>query len=790
MATLQKIPPLIDRFAMDDKLNMLADGVNNLVDGFGPYLDKAIDAAQDAEQAAQDATNAAQNVQSAIDGANTATEAANAAADAANTAADTANEAANAASAAAGSATSAAGAANEAASAANVAAEAANKAAQTANTAANNADEAVAGIDDKVQEAVDERVLAKQYGPASVISASGVCENVPVAGMKVYGSTRQNLWTKLSGSSNGVSVSTEDDGAITLSGTASAVATVAVRVYNLQPGKSYAFSVDKAIPGVGNGYGFYIDTDAQAAYYIGNSSHLNRTYTLDSEATEVTIGLYLPAGVTVSGTYRVMLNEGSEAQPWCPPGLTSVSELDVVTAGKNLLPVDASEWEKTNNTTVSIDGDIVTVSSSSGVYTGAGVSMNFLAGKTVYFGRESASGGYAAMQLIYAVDDVDKYVVYDDSPHFVPSYATNIRIILYCNNSSNDGAYTTVFTMPYLRIDGVAEYAPLSGFTATTIDLDGHELRSLPDGTYDVLSVDGSGAAVLEQAVKDVFPTIRVAPASVWHKSSAVNGFYTTVAPEVILAPSGNNTNLMCDKLPILTREEYFSGKTGILRDSTWCFCVPESIATDANGFVEWLAQQDMCIIGELIKHQTVSLDPVDPPTVPAADTTLWASSNVTAEIEASLWEPFAEEGGMQQKALIEVAKAAAQAGLITVKETVMRWSSNEYPLYIFNMKALNKAIYVGIATRDSFANNMYTSPNIPYFAEITPLSGIITGAVQVPSKSDTGIYDYPAISGYIENRRTQQGYAGYSSVNGYAWDDTTIQKGWCMIFGECKLTD
>lgn len=35
MATLQKIPPLIDRFAMDDKLNMLADGVNNLVDGFG-----------------------------------------------------------------------------------------------------------------------------------------------------------------------------------------------------------------------------------------------------------------------------------------------------------------------------------------------------------------------------------------------------------------------------------------------------------------------------------------------------------------------------------------------------------------------------------------------------------------------------------------------------------------------------------------------------------------------------------------------------------------------------------
>ena len=32
-----------------------------------------------------------------------------------------------------------------------------------------------------------------------------------------------------------------------------------------------------------------------------------------------------------------MLNEGSEAEPWCPPGLNSVGELSVVTAGKNIL---------------------------------------------------------------------------------------------------------------------------------------------------------------------------------------------------------------------------------------------------------------------------------------------------------------------------------------------------------------------------------------------------------------------------------------------------------------------
>lgn len=417
MATLQKIPPLIDRFAMDDKLNMLADGVNNLVDGFGPYLDKAIDAAQDAEQAAEDATNAAKNVQTAIDGANAAAQAANdaassatsaagaanaaaeaatgaagsannaassatSAAQAANTAAEAANEAAsnaqkatnkataaasiansaagsanvaatsatNAASAAnsaAESATSAASAANEAASGANSAkdaaneaassatsaAEAANEAAQAANTAASNADEAVAGIDGKVQEAVNERVLAKRYGPASMISASGVCENVPVAGMKVYGKTTQNLWVNPSGSYNGVTVTGNADGSMTLGGAATNTYFCRVESHALKPGVTYTLSVDKS---TGEGStGFYVNelsadgSSLNTSHYVGGTTNdaLTSTFTTSADMGYVQMGVGFNSGSTPSGTYRVMLNEGSSAQPWCPPGLSSVSEL-------------------------------------------------------------------------------------------------------------------------------------------------------------------------------------------------------------------------------------------------------------------------------------------------------------------------------------------------------------------------------------------------------------------------------------------------------------------------------
>ena len=326
--------------------------------------------------------------------------------------------------------------------------------------------------------------------------------------------------------------------------------------------------------------------------------------------------------------------------------------------------------------------------------------------------------------------------------------------------------------------------------TTAPVDLSGHQLRSLPDGTRDVLSVDGSGACKIEQQVGAV--TFDGNTPFIFRGGVGENNRFIYQDPSVAeaIGPVEDLDRMMCDTMPVLGSVvdeigvcfDSSGGKIQIIR--------PESTVKELQS---WMESNPTTVIFERRKSQapdTFAIDTITPPVIYASDATLWAASNVTTDIEASLWEPFAEEGGMQQKALIEVAKAAAQAGLITVKETVMRWSSAEYPLYIFNMKALNKAIYVGVATKDSFGNNMYTSPDIPYYADITPLSGIITGAVQVPSKSDTGNYHYPAISGYIETRHTQQGYAGYSSVNGYAWNDTTIQKGWCMIFGECEPTD
>lgn len=325
-------------------------------------------------------------------------------------------------------------------------------------------------------------------------------DSSPVA-MTVYGATRQNLWVNPSGTINGVTVTANADGSITVSGTATAYGVRTLNVYSLKPGGTYTLSISGTLGSNENTYVAISNNMPDSRDDFIKVHTGSATVTVPEDVETISCTIRVNAGDTVSDTYRVMLNEGIEAEPWCPPGLNSVDDLSIVTAGKNLLPADASEWETSNNTSVSIDGDAITVSSQAGTYNRVAVPMKFLAGMTVHFGYESADGGYAVMQLAYVVDGKNRYITSGLSPHTIPSYATSISINLYCNNSTQDGAYTTVFTMPYLRVDGTAEYAPLCGFTTTPVPLDGHSLNSLPDGTRDELHIDENGKAVLTQRV-------------------------------------------------------------------------------------------------------------------------------------------------------------------------------------------------------------------------------------------------------------------------------------------------
>ena len=349
-----------------------------------------------------------------------------------------------------------------------------------------------------VEENFEKSVLVKE-ADGGIIDC-GDTAGMPLAGLTVYGQTRQNLWANPNTSHNSVSATSNADGSVKVSGTPTAQFNLhSAKSFVLRPGSTYYLSCSPAPSGFIVGISQYVDGSFKSTKRMPDGGG---AVTIDSDVDYVTFVLYGEAtGTPLSGTYRVMLNEGSEAEPWCPPGLNGVEKVSVNVSGGNLLSSDAEEWGVSSNTTVDIDGDNITVSSTRGVYKLAYFSFGTtLSGKTVSLGYESDSGtGINAplMQFIYTVDGVTKYA--GSRVQTIPENAQQVRITLYSNRSNVDGAASVTYVKPYLRIDGEAEYLPLSGFTSTEIPLLGNKVSSLPDGTRDELTVDADGNVVLRK---------------------------------------------------------------------------------------------------------------------------------------------------------------------------------------------------------------------------------------------------------------------------------------------------
>ena len=164
--------------------------------------------------------------------------------------------------------------------------------------------------------------------------------------LRVYGNTVQNLWVNPSGSVNGVTFTPNSDGSISISGspTGSNRRVDSEAIYVLKPNTQYTISIDRTL-GSGSHVmligrdadGDQVPNTTAVVALTGNETF--ETFTVPSGAVSCICSMQVNSNGTASGTYRVMLNEGSEPEPWCPPGLNSVGDdgsVDIVTAGKNL----------------------------------------------------------------------------------------------------------------------------------------------------------------------------------------------------------------------------------------------------------------------------------------------------------------------------------------------------------------------------------------------------------------------------------------------------------------------
>lgn len=347
-------------------------------------------------------------------------------------------------------------------------------------------------------------LLDGEGGVVSIPENAGM----PPRTVKVKGVTRQNLWVNPSGSNRGVSVSSNTGGTITVSGTLTSTefGVFTTKQYLLKPSTQYTFSVDRVpsnfyflvCPGTANG------NSASIATLGGGGSDNNVTFTTPASL-EYGVVFYVyrtdaTVGTTVSGTYRVMLNEGSEAELWCPPGLNSVEEL---------------------------------------------------------------------------------------------------AIVVSTTDSADDG-------------------------TTTPIDLDGHTLNSLPDGTRDELTIDATGAVTLTKRTQ----TVQLDDRGNWGQQESPFRHYTALwtafgGSNTGLSPSGGVLDGRCDKLladntmPNGIYSASVNGSIAYLREPTF--------ASDAAGVKEWMSTNKPTVILQLLEPKTIPLPAVTLPALPGSTANVWA---------------------------------------------------------------------------------------------------------------------------------------------------------------------
>ena len=463
-----------------------------------------------------------------------------------------------------------------------------------------------------------------------VVSVDDASEQAPL-GLTVYGNTRQNLWVNPNGTGKGITATGNADGSVTISGTSTdaSVWLGYTSRYSLRPGSTYTLSVDKA-PQVGVYFRVESRDAENAVTQIGAvySGRLSYTFTVPDDCVLCNFLAYVrDGGITVSGTYRVMLNEGSEAEPWCPPGLNSVDELSVVTAGKNLIPFKNIQSTKVGVTIdVSSDGSI----SFSGTATER-AQLEFRSNFILPAGTYTLSGakdGIAVIFIAYKENGVTKYAdPYSTSNGIVSFSLENAAVARFIADVRIAGAVDCTLR-PQLELGSADTAYEPPAVTTTPIDLDGYTLNSLPDGTRDELHVDAAGKAWMVQRVG-----VATAPSEASGYSWAADvseGRASFALGNVPVTLSGTQVgHILCDKLP--PRAGRISDPSYIIAASNGRSYVRNPAITSAATAAT--VAGGATLLYPLATPQEIALPAVALPALPSAESTVWADAPVPADM-------------------------------------------------------------------------------------------------------------------------------------------------------------
>lgn len=227
---------------------------------------------------------------------------------------------------------------------------------QSDATAAQTTADAAQALANNAQDDADEalqRLNSLEVGSGKIdriVDGGGIltCEDpligVPLIKTGVRGRTVNNLWPVINSTGHGTTVSTDDTGLVTVSGTPTSTLYASAEAQGVTASKPYTLTASNVSNSSNSTWMIYVEErDADGTYVASKTLSANSptiTFTTTANCAQFNCLIIVYAGYSANLTTRVMLVEGTEA-PDCfaPTGVNGVEAGELVTAGRNLSKV-------------------------------------------------------------------------------------------------------------------------------------------------------------------------------------------------------------------------------------------------------------------------------------------------------------------------------------------------------------------------------------------------------------------------------------------------------------------
>ena len=354
-----------------------------------------------------------------------------------------------------------------------------------------------------------------------------------------------------------------------------------------------------------------------------------------------------------------------------PHPFVSYDNIGLVSRGKNLLHT-AAVSSVVNGVTFTVNSDgSVTANGTASALTQFGVNKFeefFSHGDFVLSGCPSGGGGSTYdLRTSTAVSGGASAVDTGNGITFSRTTEEN-GVIVYITIRSGYACNNLTFYPQIERGDTATEYEPYSG-SVTPIPLNGHELRSLPDGTQDELTVDVDGHVTMTQRVQSM-----IVGDYDWNKSS--NRFYRSISDAYIDTANGGykNANLLSNSY-VGEDKDWTSIGDGkmVLHNGVAQSNVPALVlySTTTSGMTTAefkAASTSVEVLYPLATPQAIDLGTIDMPQVHDGDT-VEVIAALTPSIDVTWWASAGQAVADAYASLSSAIEVRAESIVSTVSE-------------------------------------------------------------------------------------------------------------------------